>query len=683
MSLLPTITRPSPRDWIFSGRTFLAAMLALFIALQMDLPRPYWSMVTVYIVSQPLAGMARSKGIYRILGTVCGAVFAVAAVPTLVNAPELLTLAIASWIGICLYFSLMDGTPRAYAFILAGYTAAIIGFPSVDAPQGMFDTAVARSEEIILGILCVIAVGYLPFSQRVGPLLQQRLDRWMADARGWARAVLSDDYAGWSASSDVQRLIADAVDIDTLQIHARYDTPELRRAETAIFQLQGRMQQFFSVLLSLDDTLGEIRADAPESLPRLMPLVQETGAWIAASTSDDATGVQGRALRQRLWHDMTTASSGMPTEEAVLARSLLSQLRLLIKLWDGCLDLQGMIRRGEPAKQRYRRPARHRDARLAALSAIACFSAIVVSAAFWILSAWPEGNTACMEVAIICCFFAALDNPAAAAIGWLHTSIIGTAIAAVYMFALLPQADGFVQLAASLALLMLPLAAFMAVPSQNSFFLPLLINSLTLVTIQGRFTVDIEVFINTAVALCLGTGIAVVTFRLAGNGGAAAVVQRLVRAGRDDLLLVARGRSDNADAFIGRMTDRISRLLARSPLLGNDAGPAIRRLLRQMQIGLHMMQLQKLRRHELPPLVALKIQRLMETLDGYFASDRLGVDEGLAVLDAATLQIRGSSTEGAALHKAEVDALVALSRMKSNLHLVSRSVIPDKTGATA
>ena len=35
----------------------------------------------------------------------------------------------------------------------AGYTAALIGFPAVDTPLTIFDTAVARVEEIGLGIL--------------------------------------------------------------------------------------------------------------------------------------------------------------------------------------------------------------------------------------------------------------------------------------------------------------------------------------------------------------------------------------------------------------------------------------------------------------------------------------------------------------------------------------------------
>ena len=153
------MNRPSP-FWIrhaalvFSMKTFAAAMLALVTALLLDMQRPYWAMLTVYITAQPLVGATFSKAAYRIIGTVIGAAATVVAIPNLVNAPELLCLAIASWVGLCVYLSLLDGTPRSYAFMLAGYTVAVIGFPSVSAPETVFDTAVARVQEISLGILC-------------------------------------------------------------------------------------------------------------------------------------------------------------------------------------------------------------------------------------------------------------------------------------------------------------------------------------------------------------------------------------------------------------------------------------------------------------------------------------------------------------------------------------------------
>src|ERR1700761_6340755 len=85
---------------IFACKTFLAAVLALLVALWLDLPRPYWAMATGYITSQPLAGATSSKAVYRVLGTVIGAVVAVIMVPNLVDAPEVLCLAMALWVGL-------------------------------------------------------------------------------------------------------------------------------------------------------------------------------------------------------------------------------------------------------------------------------------------------------------------------------------------------------------------------------------------------------------------------------------------------------------------------------------------------------------------------------------------------------------------------------------------------------
>lgn len=148
---------------LFSANSFAAAMLALYIGFALGLPRPYWAMTTAYIVSQPLAGAVRSKAVYRVLGTILGAMAAVALVPNLVNAPWLLSAALSLWVGGCLTISLLDRTPRSYVLMLAGYTAAIIGFPSVGQPGAIFDVAVSRVIEIGLGILCATLVHSLVF----------------------------------------------------------------------------------------------------------------------------------------------------------------------------------------------------------------------------------------------------------------------------------------------------------------------------------------------------------------------------------------------------------------------------------------------------------------------------------------------------------------------------------------
>lgn len=53
---------------------------------------------------------------------------------------------------------------RAYGFVLAGYTAAMVGLPALAHPDGAFMAAVWRVLEISLGILCstVVSAAILP-----------------------------------------------------------------------------------------------------------------------------------------------------------------------------------------------------------------------------------------------------------------------------------------------------------------------------------------------------------------------------------------------------------------------------------------------------------------------------------------------------------------------------------------
>jgi len=141
------------------------------------MPRPYWAFASVYITSNQLTGVTRSKAVYRMLGTLIGAAGTILLIPNLVNAPELLSLAIALWVGIFLYFSLIDGTPRGYVFMLSGYTVALLGFPVLSMPESTFDIVVARVQEIMLGIICASVVSTLVLPRSVACGTSRRLAR--------------------------------------------------------------------------------------------------------------------------------------------------------------------------------------------------------------------------------------------------------------------------------------------------------------------------------------------------------------------------------------------------------------------------------------------------------------------------------------------------------------------------
>ena len=118
----------------FSAKCFAAAMISYYVSLRIGFSQPVWAVTTVYLVSQPLAGAVVSKSLYRLLGTILGGAAAVIFLPAFVGEPLALSFVLALWLGLCVYIAQLDRTPRSYIFLLAGYTASVIGFPAVLAP---------------------------------------------------------------------------------------------------------------------------------------------------------------------------------------------------------------------------------------------------------------------------------------------------------------------------------------------------------------------------------------------------------------------------------------------------------------------------------------------------------------------------------------------------------------------
>ena len=227
------MTLPGWRDWAFSLKTFAAAMLALYLAIWIDLPRPYWALGTVYITSQMLAGATRSKALYRVLGTLLGAVVSIVLVPNLVEragTPDARHRALGRALPVLLA---ARPHPASYLMMLGGYTAALIGFPAVGDPGTMFDTAVARAEEITLGILCASLVNTVVLPQSVAPVIAGRLELWLARRPRLGRTTSSGRRAPAQATRTAAmrlRLASDALGFDALGDALRYDMPPGRSA---------------------------------------------------------------------------------------------------------------------------------------------------------------------------------------------------------------------------------------------------------------------------------------------------------------------------------------------------------------------------------------------------------------------------------------------------------------------
>lgn len=660
-------TAPLPvrsADLIFSFKTFAAAMLALLLALWIDLPRPYWAMATVYITSQPLSGATSSKALYRVLGTMIGAAASVMIVPALVNAPELLSLAVALWVGTCLYVSLLDRTPRSYLFMLAGYTLALIGFPAVNDPAGIFDTAVARTEEITLGIICATLVSTIVMPRSVAPVIGAKIESWLSDARRLTRDVLLGSGGRPEDQSQRLRLAAEALEIDTLATHLAFDRQADHTAVEGLRALRLHMLMLLPLLGSIRDRMAALKSDLPADLSDLL---QRLARWITADSGERETAA---ALRTAI-ADARPALDQHASWRQIMTASLLIRLRELVDISEDCRSLSTAIAAdADTARvtlafhpENGIAPARHRDHGLALWSAAGVVIAILICCAFWIGTGWVDGVSAPMMAAIACSFFAAQDDPAPSIRKFALWSLVAIVIDAVYLFAIIPAISDIELLVAALAPAFLLFGVLIARPKTAPIGMALAANGATLLALQSTYSADFESYANSATAFMIGMVAAVVLTRLVRSVRAEWMVQRLLRTSAAMLAETAehRGRHDRA-AFMGVMLDRLGLLAQRAAAIPTADRHQLDGL-SQLRVGLNIIDLRRARHGLTRPTIAAMdamLDRLAEA-----CRTRAGEPMPAELLGAIDTALDAALDEPPA--SAKEDALIGLVGIRTGL----------------
>ncbi|KAB2658343.1 FUSC family protein [Brucella tritici] len=669
----PAETTPKFWDVVFSLKTFVAAMLAMWIGLMANLPNPYWSIAAVYIVAHPLSGATTSKGFYRLVGTIIGGAVTILFVPHLVNSPEILTLAIGLWMGICLAISLLDGTPRSYLFMLAGYTVAIASFAVVSVPETTFDYAVGRVEEIAIGIICAAVVNRLVFPRHSGPVLVSRIDNWLRDGSKLALASMRGEGATPEFLRDRQRLAADALELRNLTTHVAYDTSSIRNVGTLLHVLQQRMVAVLPIISSLHDVLALKPGENEKPWhPAVQKLLDEACDWIE---SGENLTEERRAVLLQLIEEIDLYGKGATSWGELLPFNVAARVRDLVQIWSDCITLRQDIVSGSRHALRWRRydahlKARpmHRDYGMALLSGFSAFLATCIATAFWIASGWSQGSAAAMMAGIFCCIFATMDDPVPVMrkFNWLLLIVIVAAF--IFEFALLPLVDGFFPLVLVLGLFLIPAGLLLAIPSQFLLGMVLCVNLPNMLMLQGHLTHDFVSFANANLATVLGIVIAAWVTSIVRSVGAEWSVRRLIKAGWNDIALAAERRPgrhsrQRVNRLLLRMIDRIGMMTPRLALV-QAADIAKVDLLRDLRNGMNTIDLQQYR-SKLPENCRVAVD---EVLDGVGAHYRALADKPqeageidrnlLASIDTAITTIIESGSP--AIAKRTRMALVAL-----------------------
>src|SRR6185437_1484625 len=131
---------------------WLATVLSLFTAFLVQLEPAQWSAITVWIMFMQDPRLNFSKVIWWAFGTVVGALVAVILIALFNQTPELFIVSLAGWLGVCMAISTFVVSYRAYGWVLAGYTCAIVSMTAAEHPDLVFKFAVTRVSCIFIGM---------------------------------------------------------------------------------------------------------------------------------------------------------------------------------------------------------------------------------------------------------------------------------------------------------------------------------------------------------------------------------------------------------------------------------------------------------------------------------------------------------------------------------------------------
>lgn len=571
----------------FALRTMAASLVALYVAFLIDLDDPKWAPMTVWIVAQSSRGMSLSKSQYRILGTVVGAAVAVSLTSLFAQTPALFVPALGAWLGLCTGIATGLRNFRSYAAVLAGYTAIIIVFDSLDAPQNVLDTAVARVIYIVLGIVteavftAIFAPGS-PLSEvqaRLAAYLRQTSELCAQALRGVAGAVA------------FQRLFLEALNLDAAAEYAAAGSSSVRSrlgylrgatsaALTQMAAAQALREHFFTYPSDVKDTL----------------IVDAAVLFDKAAYASKADLAEICVLRSRIAAALSEA--GKKGEVSISRLFTLDRLdALLAALHDAKMRENLFVDEKAPSSRL--KFTFHVDHAAALHNGIRAFIGLVAGSLFWIATGWPSGPGFVVILSVVCALLATRPDPIAGSVGFLKGAVAAVFASALCNFAILPLISDFDALAIVLGIFMVGTGlalrnARLAAPAASFAFL-----FLDLVSPENISRVDAAAFLNAALALVSGVAAGVVLFTLLFPPNLSRRRKRLQKAVRRDLADIgtAPGRWSK-EQWLSKTADRLGRHAATSRCVTKQEAEAdLRGMLAALTIGDAAISLQGLTKH--------------------------------------------------------------------------------------
>ena len=513
--------RPSRLDLIFACKTFVAGMLALFISFELDLINPMWSIGTVMIIANPYSGMVSSKCVYRLIGTVAGAVIALLLTPHFINTPWLFTVILSLWVGFALYVSLLDRTPRSYVFMLAGYSTAMIVYNAITYidTYNIFDIAVARVLEISVGVVSSAVVSATFFPVHVGAMIKQRVNKTLNDLEATFEKLIAVQETPENYTQVLSVITRDASDIHALAVHLAYEKGELKGMTKPLQEMLHQVSLVVANLVALSQRVKQLEhLHLVNLVSHLDMLRQHTVTFLKQEKSLVPADLQ--TLPIGFEEDFAELISKATSEQKVVLAALKMDVRHFIANILAVKLLWQQIQQGnkeipiEITAITTKYPSLHRDHGIAIRGGISAVLITFIVTAAWILSGWKAGFMMAQMGAITACILTALDNPVPVLRIFIWGSIVSAGLVFLYAFGIFPHVTHFWQL----ALVLFPVFLVAVTMMANQMLMPvgmvLGINTMMGLNLHNKYSIDAVSYLDSSFAMVLGVLVSLIVIDL-------------------------------------------------------------------------------------------------------------------------------------------------------------------------
>lgn len=455
-------------SWMCAVRIWLAVVASLYAAFWLQLDAASSAAVTVAILALPTRGQALEKASFRVLGTIIGVATSIAIVGMFSQTRDLLLVAFAAWVGMCVYAAgLLDGS-RAYAAVLSGYTVALVAMTKIDTPHQVFDGGVQRGAAIAVGIGALAIVNDLLVAPDRHPSLVRQLADLHRRIRDYAKAAIRNATSDAAAVTLLRDIAALRSDITGLVTESSSGPARSAAARATVVAMVAELHaaRVLNALPAADRPIGDCD---------LIPALE---------------GDDGELLE--------TEQRGLPPSPSAWASaSLLNRDREV-------RDSLSALKAGLPLSHARRMPF-NRCHRLAANAGIRAALWLVLPSVFLVVTGWPSTDFSLALVAVIIGLGAISPNPRALTLIALIAMPGAVAIAGILQFLVLDGASQFPLLALALAPMVVGAGLLMTRPNPvlasigrlNLIFILVILNP------SNPQTYDPQSYLFTSLFVCL------------------------------------------------------------------------------------------------------------------------------------------------------------------------------------